>query len=294
MLDGTPDPVEWTRTNGDAKKVPFSIRLGSADATAKALGFFLDSCQSAGDDCAFASTDTRGKFDTMMARLLQQPVTVETPDGPIDVSYGFLVDGCGRAHFPADLGRSGRPARAGLPSDRGQSAERRGQVSSDEVGRPDRGLRQLERGAPLHRLLGQHQSAQPRGVAEAGRRRRCPRAVLRSRLGLPRAALRDLARPRPRPLHRSVHDEDGEPALVRQLALRCREQLRTHAGARRLHPGRGFSPSMEPGTPLRSSPTRASTTRSPSTWLARRRRRRARSANPTFRRSWRAINADVN
>jgi hypothetical protein len=28
--------------------------------------------------------------------------------------------------------------------------------------------------------------------------------------------------------------------------------------------------------------------------LARRRRRRARSANPTFRRSWRAINADVN
>jgi pimeloyl-ACP methyl ester carboxylesterase len=81
--------------------VPFSIRLGSADATAKTLGFFLDSCQSAGDGCAFASTETRGKFDTMMARLLAHPVTVDTPDGPIDVSYGFLVDGLrGGLTFP--------------------------------------------------------------------------------------------------------------------------------------------------------------------------------------------------
>jgi pimeloyl-ACP methyl ester carboxylesterase len=107
VLDGAPDPVEWTRTNGDANKVPFSVRLGSADATSKALGFFLDTCQAAGDGCAFASSDTRAKFDTMMARLLQQPVTIDTPEGPLEVSYGFVVDGIrGGLTFPpiwADL-----------------------------------------------------------------------------------------------------------------------------------------------------------------------------------------------
>jgi pimeloyl-ACP methyl ester carboxylesterase len=101
MLDGAPDPVEWTRSDGAAKKVPFSVRLGSADATSKALGFFLDSCQAAGDGCAFASSDTRAKFDALLARLLKKPVTVETPDGTLEVTYAFLVDGLrGGLTFP--------------------------------------------------------------------------------------------------------------------------------------------------------------------------------------------------
>ena len=101
MLDGAPDPVEWTRSDGAAKKTPFSVRLGSADATSKALGFFLDSCQAAGDGCAFASPDTRAKFDTLLARLLEHPVTLETPDGSLEVTYGFLVDGLrGGLTFP--------------------------------------------------------------------------------------------------------------------------------------------------------------------------------------------------
>jgi pimeloyl-ACP methyl ester carboxylesterase len=106
LLDGAPDPVEWTRTDGDADKVPFSVRLGSADATSKALGFFLDTCQAAGDGCAFGSPDTRAKFDTLMARLLVKPATIETAEGPFEVSYGFVVDGIRRLTFPpiwADL-----------------------------------------------------------------------------------------------------------------------------------------------------------------------------------------------
>lgn len=37
MLDGAPDPVEWTRSFAGATNVPFAVRLGSADATSKAL-----------------------------------------------------------------------------------------------------------------------------------------------------------------------------------------------------------------------------------------------------------------
>ncbi|WP_426563309.1 alpha/beta hydrolase [Angustibacter sp. McL0619] len=101
MLDGTPDPVEWTRGDSAASAAPFSVRLGSADATSKALGFFLDSCQTAGGGCAFASPHTRAKFKELMARLLEKSVTVETPDGLLEVSYGFLVDGLrGGLTFP--------------------------------------------------------------------------------------------------------------------------------------------------------------------------------------------------
>lgn len=36
-----------------------------------------------------------------MARLLKNPITLETPDGPLEVSYGFLVDGLrGGLTFP--------------------------------------------------------------------------------------------------------------------------------------------------------------------------------------------------
>ena len=52
-------------------------------------------------ECAFGSSDTRGKFDTLMARLLVEPVTLDTPEGTIEVSYGFLVDGLrGGLTFP--------------------------------------------------------------------------------------------------------------------------------------------------------------------------------------------------
>ena len=48
-----------------------------------------------------AGGDTRAKFDTLMARLLDGPVTVPTPDGPLVVTYAFLADGLrGALTFP--------------------------------------------------------------------------------------------------------------------------------------------------------------------------------------------------
>jgi pimeloyl-ACP methyl ester carboxylesterase len=113
MLDGAPDPVAWTTGRPADRLQPFSLRVGSNTATSDALGFFLDSCQAAGDACAFASGDTRTKFDELMARLLAGPITVDLPPGPIGpggpttLTYAFVVDGLrGGLQFPpiwADL-----------------------------------------------------------------------------------------------------------------------------------------------------------------------------------------------
>ena len=113
MLDGAPDPVAWTTGRPADRRQPFSLRVGSNTATSDALGFFLDSCQAAGDACAFASGDTRAKFDELMARLLAGPITVDLPPGPIGpggpttLTYAFVVDGLrGGLQFPpiwADL-----------------------------------------------------------------------------------------------------------------------------------------------------------------------------------------------
>jgi pimeloyl-ACP methyl ester carboxylesterase len=69
------------------------VRVDSASATSRALGAFLDSCQAAGPaGCAFADAGTRGKFDTLMGRLRNGPITVQTPEGPVVATYAFLAD----------------------------------------------------------------------------------------------------------------------------------------------------------------------------------------------------------
>jgi pimeloyl-ACP methyl ester carboxylesterase len=114
LLDGTPDPVAWATGRPADRRQPFSVRVGGATATSDAMGFFLDSCQEAGDGCAFASQHTRAKFDELLARLLAAgPITVDLPPGPIGpggpttITYAFVVDGLrGGLQFPpiwADL-----------------------------------------------------------------------------------------------------------------------------------------------------------------------------------------------
>jgi len=108
LLDGAPDPVAWTTGRGSDRRDPFSVRLDSHEAASGALGTFLDQCQAAGPDrCAFASNDTRGKFDALMAQLLDGPITVDLPPGVAGpggltpLTYAFVVDSLrGALQFP--------------------------------------------------------------------------------------------------------------------------------------------------------------------------------------------------
>lgn len=108
LLDGAPDPVAWTTGGGTDRRDPFSVRLGSHEAASGALGAFLDQCQDAGPQrCAFASPETRAKFDGLMARLIDGPITVDLPPGPAGpggptpLTYAFVVDGLrGGLQFP--------------------------------------------------------------------------------------------------------------------------------------------------------------------------------------------------
>jgi pimeloyl-ACP methyl ester carboxylesterase len=102
MLDGLPDPAAFSAKGADARVEPVSIRIDSATATERALRFFLDSCEAAGPEtCAFAAADTRAKYDELLRRLAEAPVTVDTPDGPVVVTKAFVLDSMrGGLQFP--------------------------------------------------------------------------------------------------------------------------------------------------------------------------------------------------
>ncbi len=113
VLDATPDPAAWFGTTA-TRREPFSVRVDSHLAAGDALAYFTDSCQAAGPQrCAFASDNTRGRLDALLARLREQPITVDLPagpagpGGPTEITYAFIVDGLrGGLQFPpiwADL-----------------------------------------------------------------------------------------------------------------------------------------------------------------------------------------------
>jgi pimeloyl-ACP methyl ester carboxylesterase len=102
LLDGLPDPAAYSAHGAFARREPVTIRVDSATATERALGFFLDRCQLAGPGaCAFAAPDTRAKFDELLQRLAKAPVTIDTPDGPATVTRAFVLDSMrGGLQFP--------------------------------------------------------------------------------------------------------------------------------------------------------------------------------------------------
>ena len=68
-LDGVLDPVGWMTGRGPLDAAtPFSLRVGSQQATSRALRYFLDTCKQAGPRCAFSDGDPVEEFDA--------------PDGP--------------------------------------------------------------------------------------------------------------------------------------------------------------------------------------------------------------------
>jgi len=102
LLDGLPDPAAYSAKGAIAHREPVTIRIDSATATERALGFFLDRCQAAGPDaCAFAAADTRARFDELLRRIGETPVTVDSPDGAFTATPAFVLDNVrGGLQFP--------------------------------------------------------------------------------------------------------------------------------------------------------------------------------------------------
>ena len=98
-LDGVIEPIEWaTGRDNQADRLPFSTRLKRDDGAYETLQQFFALCAQAGSArCAFAAGSAEGsqaldhKFDTLMQRLLQAPVVVPTPGGPVTVTYAIAV-----------------------------------------------------------------------------------------------------------------------------------------------------------------------------------------------------------
>ncbi|HKA09185.1 MAG TPA: alpha/beta hydrolase [Candidatus Dormibacteraeota bacterium] len=98
-LDGVIEPIEWATGRGNqADRLPFSTRLKSDDGAYETLQQFFALCAQAGSArCAFADGSAEGsqaldhKFDTLTQRLLQAPVVVPTPGGPVTVTYAIAV-----------------------------------------------------------------------------------------------------------------------------------------------------------------------------------------------------------
>jgi pimeloyl-ACP methyl ester carboxylesterase len=96
ILDGVVEPIEWsTGRDQEARTEPFSTRLRSDSGAFETLGAFLNLCSEAGTaGCAFAAGTpkaTRDKFNDLLHGLLEHPLVVTTPQGPITVTYADVV-----------------------------------------------------------------------------------------------------------------------------------------------------------------------------------------------------------
>ena len=69
VLDSMLNPAAYTRGIG-----PMSLRVGSQRSTSDTLRFFLESCDAAGDRCAFSDGDPVAEFDRLMDRMREGPV----------------------------------------------------------------------------------------------------------------------------------------------------------------------------------------------------------------------------
>ena len=217
-LDGVIDPIEWTTgaTPADAE-VPVEYRAGSFYGSYAALQTFLNAC--AGDArCAFREPgrDLLRKYDTLLQRLRRRPVQLTDPSGqPVTVTYQVAVG--------FTLGALYDPSASPLLADALQQAwlatEQRSRARGSATARPrcrpallaeppgaDARRRTVlrDRGGTRGRVHRQRQPLKPVGVAALRPTRGSRRPLLRFDLGLLLVALRDVARQRPRPLHRPL------------------------------------------------------------------------------------------
>jgi pimeloyl-ACP methyl ester carboxylesterase len=97
VLDGNVDPVAWTNGGNDDAFLSTVLRLGSDKGAAKTLDAFLTLCgQASTAQCAFSAGSaaaTQAKWMTLLQRLREHPVTVDSP--PRTFTYAALVSAIG-------------------------------------------------------------------------------------------------------------------------------------------------------------------------------------------------------
>jgi pimeloyl-ACP methyl ester carboxylesterase len=91
VLDGNIAPTAWTNSGRPDASLSISMRIGSTTWVAKTLAAFLSICgQRSMKQCAFSAgtpTATTAKWDALLARLRQGPITVHG----MAISYTTLV-----------------------------------------------------------------------------------------------------------------------------------------------------------------------------------------------------------
>ena len=95
VLDGNLSPVAWT-ANGDPRpQQTIGQRIGSQRAS-EVFALFLQFCTAAGREaCPFAESSvelTTRKWDDLLNRLSQGPVTIQTANGPLAMDLTTLVE----------------------------------------------------------------------------------------------------------------------------------------------------------------------------------------------------------
>jgi pimeloyl-ACP methyl ester carboxylesterase len=79
-IDGVLDPVAWSTGRGrEARTLPFSTRLFSAQGAYATLNQFFGLCNEGGDNCAFSAGNPRRRYARLAHRLLVHPA--QLPDG---------------------------------------------------------------------------------------------------------------------------------------------------------------------------------------------------------------------
>jgi pimeloyl-ACP methyl ester carboxylesterase len=103
VLDGNIDPVAWATGYGnEARQLGTVLRIGQDEGMASTLRAFITLCgQAAPGACAFSAGSapaTEAKYQTLLQRLLQHPVTI---DGQ-NVTYAIATASVGEALYTVE------------------------------------------------------------------------------------------------------------------------------------------------------------------------------------------------
>jgi pimeloyl-ACP methyl ester carboxylesterase len=98
VLDGVVDPVAWSSGRGEeARTVPVSLRIRSAESTTRALREFFALCTRAAAACVFSHGNPRARWEGLARRLRAQPIQLAdgrtfTYQDLLIVTYGSMPE----------------------------------------------------------------------------------------------------------------------------------------------------------------------------------------------------------